>query len=96
MRRDALPEIFSVGSIELQWDKDSALQARYEDGRDDGIEIGRDDGIKIGRDDGIKIVALNMIRKGMPFENIREFTSLSTERLEELADSLKDSKIEQG
>ena len=65
-------EVFNM--LELQWDKDVALQARFQDGFNNGIEN----------------VAVNMIRRGKTFEDIREDTQLSLERIKELANSLKD------
>lgn len=73
-------EVFNM--LELQWDKDVALQARFQDGFDDGMQA--------GRNDGIESVAVNMIRRGKTFEDIREDTQLSLERIKELANSLKD------
>ena len=65
-------EVFNM--LELQWDKDVALQARFQDGFNNGIEN----------------VAVNMIRRGKTFEDIREDTRLPLERIKELANSLKD------
>ena len=73
-------EVFNM--LALQWDKDVALQARYDDGFDNGMQA--------GRNDGIESVAVNMIRRGKTFEDIREDTQLSLERIKELANSLKD------
>ena len=58
--------------LSLEWNLDDALQARFEDGRDDGIES----------------VALKMIRRGKSFEEIREDTDLPLERIRKLADTL--------
>ena len=69
-------EVFNM--LELQWDKDVALQARFQDGFDDGFN------------NGIENVAVNMIRRGKTFEDIREDTRLPLERIKELANSLKD------
>lgn len=64
-------EVFNM--LALQWEKDKAIRASYEDGRDDAIES----------------VALNMIQDGEPLDKIIKFTKLSVERIKELADKLK-------
>ena len=62
-------EFFNM--LALQWDSDTALQARFDEGFEEEIEF----------------VATNMIRKGLSFEEISELTNLSPERLKELAQS---------
>ena len=54
--------------LSLEWNLDEALQARFEDGRDDGIES----------------VALNLLNMGLTVEKIQEATKLSVERIKEL------------
>lgn len=62
-------EVFDM--LALEWNLDDALQARFEDGRDEGIEE----------------VAVNMIRDGEPLDKILKFTKLSLERIKELEKS---------
>ena len=62
-------EVFNM--LALQWDSDAALQARFDEGFEEGIEF----------------VATNMIRKGLSFDEISELTNLAPERLKELAQS---------
>lgn len=64
-------EVFNM--LALEWNLDDALQARFDDGVEDGISR------------GIESVALNMIRKGMSLSNICELTELPLKRIEELA-----------
>ena len=64
--------------LALEWNMDDALQARFEDGIEDGISR------------GIESVALNMISMGMPFDKIQEATKLSIERIKELANKFSD------
>ena len=67
-------EVFNM--LALEWNMDDALQARFEEGYEDGhIE-------------GIESVALNMIRSGMNVDKIKELTQLSSERIQELANEL--------
>ena len=59
--------------LSLEWNLDDALQARFEDGRDEGIES----------------IALNLLNMGLTVEKIQEATKLSIERIKELANGLK-------
>ena len=76
-------EVFNM--LALQWDKDSAIKASFDDGFDDGFE----DGLQVGRNNGIESVALNMLRRGKSFEDIQADTQLSLKRIEELANMTK-------
>lgn len=58
-----------IETLMLQWDNELAMQARFEEGREEGIEF----------------VALNMLRSGIAIDKIQEFTQLSSERIQELA-----------
>ena len=62
-------EVFNM--LALEWNLDDALQARFDEGRDEGIEE----------------VAVNMIRYGEPLDKILKFTKLSLERIKELEKS---------
>ena len=64
-------EVFNM--LALEWNMDDALQARFEEGRDEGIEE----------------VAVNMIRDGEPLDKILKFTKLSLDRIKELAKNVK-------
>lgn len=68
-------EVFNM--LVLEWNLDDALQARFDEGRDEGINV------------GIESVAIKMIRRGRPLDAIHEDTGLSFQRLQQLAkDSL--------
>lgn len=67
-------EVFNM--LALEWNMDDALQARFDEGRGEGINA------------GIESVALNMLRSGMTVDKIQELTQLSFERIQELASSL--------
>ena len=71
-------EVFNM--LALEWNMDDALQARF----DEGYENGRNEGIN----DGIESVAINMLRSGMNIDKIKELTQLSSERIQELANGL--------
>lgn len=68
-------EVFNM--LAMEWDKDLAMQARF------------DDGFDTGREKGIESVALNLLNMGMELEQIQTATKLSFERIEELARKLK-------
>ena len=64
-------EVFNM--LALEWNMDDALQARFDEGRDEGIES----------------VALNMLRRGKSLDDIHADTNLSLERIKELAKNVK-------
>ena len=72
-------EVFNM--LALEWNMDDALQARFED----GYENGRNEGINVG----IESVALNLISMGMTVEKVQEATLLPRERIEALAKKIK-------
>ena len=57
--------------LALQWNIDDAKKAWFQDGKDEKSEE----------------IAIKMLRKGKDFEEIQEFTDLSMQRIQELADS---------
>ena len=59
----------------LEWNMDDALAARFEEGRNEGINV------------GIESVALNMFRRGKSLDDIHADTNLSLERIKELANN---------
>ena len=61
--------------LKLEWNLDDALQARFEEGRNEGINV------------GIESVALNMFRRGKSLDDIHADTNLSLERIKELANN---------
>lgn len=61
--------------LALEWNMDDALQARFEEGRDEGIES----------------VALNMLRRGKSLDDIHADTNLSLERIKELAKNVENN-----
>lgn len=64
-------EVFNM--LALEWDKEMALQARFDDGREEGIES----------------VAKNLLNMGMKMEEIQVATKLSMERIIELSKKIK-------
>ena len=65
-------EVFNM--LALEWNMDDALQARFDEGRDEGINA------------GIESVALNMLRRGKSLDDIHADTNLSLERIKKLAE----------
>ena len=66
-------EVFNM--LALEWNMNDALQARFDEGRDEGIEE----------------VAVNMIRDGEPLDKILKFTKLSLDRIKELAKNVENN-----
>ena len=69
--------------LALQWDKDSAIKASFDDGYEDGFE----NGVNVGQNKGIESVALNLLNMGMSLEQVQTATKLSLERIKELANN---------
>ena len=63
-------EVFNM--LALEWNMDDALQARFEDGYEDG------------RNEERESVAIKMLRKGKSFDEVHEFTDLPIERIKQL------------
>ena len=63
-------EVFNM--LALEWNINDALQARFEDGYEDGRNKERE------------AVAIKMLRKGKSFDEVQEFTDLPIQRLEQL------------
>ena len=66
-------EVFNM--LALEWNMDDALQARFDEGRDEGIES----------------VALNMLRRGKSIDDIHVDTNLPLERIKELAKNVENN-----
>ena len=71
-------EVFNM--LALEWNMDDALQARFEDGFDEG------------RTEGIETVAIKMIHRGNSFDEIHELTDLPLQRIKELAQDNSERK----
>ena len=65
--------------LALQWNIDDAKKAWFQDGKEEGISI--------GKMQNSEEIAIKMLHKGKDFEEIQEFTDLSMQRIQELADS---------
>jgi len=59
-----------------EWDWDVALDVRYEEGKEDGIEVGREE----QREE----IARNALAKGIPVETVQEITGLDLPTIEGL------------
>ena len=67
-------EVFDM--LELEWNFDDALQARFDEGYEDGRNKERE------------ILALKLIHRGRPLDEIHEDTGLSLHRIEQLANNV--------
>lgn len=63
--------------LALEWNMDDALQARFDEGRNEG------------RDEERESIALDMLSEGEPLDKILKFTKLSLERIKELEKSAR-------
>lgn len=68
-------EVFNM--LALEWNMDDALQARFDEGRNEG------------RDEERESIALDMLSEGEPLDKILKFTKLSLERIKELEKSAR-------
>ena len=69
-------EVFDM--LALEWSMDDALQARFEDGFDEGRNEEREN------------FAVKLIRRGSSFDEIHELTDLPLQRIQELANDNRD------
>ena len=63
----------------LEWNLDDALQARFDEGYEDG------------RNEEREILALKLIQRGRPLDEIHKDTGLPLHRLEQLAKNNRDA-----
>ena len=63
----------------------------YEDGREEGLQQGLEQGLREGREQGreeeLIQVAMKLMKKGIPLDEVVEITGLSVERLKDLGAS---------
>ena len=64
-------------------------QKNFQLGEKSGMEKGIEKGIEKGMEKGVEKVALRMLGRNMPLEDIRELTGLSAAELERLAATLE-------
>ena len=67
-------EVFDM--LALEWNLDDELQARFDEGYEDG------------RNEEREILALKLIQRGRPLDEIHEDTGLPLHRLEQLANNV--------
>jgi len=80
-----------------EWNMETALEVREEEGFERGVGVGMEKGVGIGMERGVGIgmekgmgigmetVAVNALAKGLPFELIHELTGLDTETITSLS-----------
>ena len=67
-------------SLAVERDMLSALDAKYEDGREEGLKEGREEGLK----EGLLKVACTLKQSGMSLPEIAKTTGLTSEEIEAL------------
>ena len=75
-------EVFSM--LDLQWNFEDAKKAWRAEGFQEGVSA--------GLSQQAENIALNMLREGLPCEQIQKFTTLSIEKIKELAKNKFDSE----
>jgi len=68
-----------------EWDMETALEAREEEGFEKGMEKGRMEGME----KGVETVAVNALTEGLPFDLIRKLTGLDTEAIASLSQRIR-------
>ncbi len=68
-------------SLKTYWDNYSVLETAKKEGIEEGRIKGIEQGKAQGIEDGIKKTAKKMLKKGMPFQVIKEVTGLSNDDL---------------
>jgi predicted transposase YdaD len=97
LENDILKEFFEKNATEVmdmlmtEWNMDTALAVRYEEGHEDGWEGGLEKGIEKGREEGRKAnneeVARNAIMKGLSIDVIHDITGLDADTIRNLGAS---------
>jgi predicted transposase/invertase (TIGR01784 family) len=96
-KHDILKEFFEKNSTEVmkmlmtEWNMETALAVRYEEGHEDGWEGGLEKGIEKGREEGRKAnneeVARNALMKGFSIDQIHDITGLNADTIRNLGTS---------
>jgi len=68
-----------------EWDMETALEVRREEGFEDGVERGVKLGLERGVEQGVEKTALNALAEGLPMGVIQKITGLDTETITGLA-----------
>ena len=66
--------------LTTEWDWDTALAVRFEEGLEEGLE----EGMEKGMEKGMETVALNALSKGVSLELISEITGFDIETIKNL------------
>ncbi len=64
-----------------------ATQNGHDAGLAEGLERGRSEGIEVGQEEKAREIAANLLKAGIPVEQVATFTNLSIEQVKELASS---------
>ncbi len=64
-----------------------ATQNGHDAGLAEGIDRGRSEGIEVGQEEKAREIAANLLKAGIPVEQVATFTNLSIEQVKELASS---------
>ena len=70
-----------MGGQVLEYEAKTILREGIALGRDEGIALGEARGIKLGRNEGIVSTARRMLVRGVPLEQVVDFTGLSLDEV---------------
>ena len=74
-----------INMLANEWDMETALEVREEEGFERGVGVGMEKGVGIGMEKGVGIgvetVAINALAKGYSIEQVYEITGLDTESI---------------
>ena len=70
----------------LEWEKEVELRGELR-----GKQEGKQEGELLGKQQGKQEVALNMLRGGIPVEQIAQFTELSLQQIQQLQSEFNNS-----
>jgi len=74
-----------INMLANEWDMETALEVRREEGFEDGVERGVKLGLERGVEQGVEKTALNALAEGLPMGVIQKITGLDTETITGLA-----------
>jgi len=77
-----------INMLVTEWNMETALEVREEEGFERGVKIGEKRGVEIGfnrgRNEGMEKAARNALAKGYTPEQVRDITGLDLEAIERL------------
>jgi predicted transposase/invertase (TIGR01784 family) len=73
-----------------EWNMDTALAVRFEEGKEEGLE----EGLEKGRETEREEIAKNALAEGIPLEQIHKITGLDVEDIKKMQETLLESQMD--